>query len=158
MGVPPSRPLEDAVRVVPVLLERLALDGEHRRAAGGDGGGGVVLRREDVARRPADVGAERLQRLDQHRGLDGHVQRAGDARALERLARAELLADRHQAGHLGLGDGDLLAAPVGERDVLDDVVGTTTHRLLLFLQGDRRPPRDWVALVLSTCSGHRNKI
>jgi hypothetical protein len=26
----------------------------------------------------------------------------------------EFLADRHQAGHLGLGDGDFLAAPVGQ--------------------------------------------
>jgi hypothetical protein len=33
-------------------------------------------------------GAERLQRLDQHRGLDGHVQRAGDARAAQRLLGA----------------------------------------------------------------------
>ena len=31
----------------------------------------------------------------------------------------ELLADRHQAGHLGLGDQDFLAAPVGERQVGD---------------------------------------
>jgi len=30
--------------------------------------------------------------------------------------------------------------------------------LLLFLLGDRRPPRDWVALVLSARGGHRNKI
>jgi hypothetical protein len=44
---------------------------------------GVVLGGEDVARGPAHFGAERLQRLDQHRGLDRHVQRAGDARALE---------------------------------------------------------------------------
>ncbi len=36
---------------------------------------------------------------------------------------AELGADGHQARHLGLGDVDLLAAPVGEADVLDDVVG-----------------------------------
>ena len=123
MGVPPSRPLEDAVGVVPVVLEGLALDGEDRRAAGGDRGGGVVLGRVDVAGGPAHVGAERRERLDQHRGLDRHVQRAGDARALERLLRAVLLARRHQAGHLGLGDGDFLAAPVGEADVLDDVVG-----------------------------------
>ena len=34
----------------------------------------------------------------------------------------EFLADRHQAGHLGLGDGDFLAAPVGEREVGDVVV------------------------------------
>ena len=126
-------PLEDAVGVVPVVVQRLALDGEHRRAGGGDRRGGVVLRRVDVARRPAHVGAERLERLDQHRGLDGHVQRAGDARALQRLLRRVLLADRHQAGHLGLGDGDLLAAPVGEADVLDDIVGVIGVRGLLGL-------------------------
>ena len=67
------------------------------------------------------------QRLDQHRGLDRHVQRAGDARALERLGLAELGAQRHQAGHLGLGDLDLLAAEIGERDVLDDVVVMVAH-------------------------------
>ena len=32
----------------------------------------------------------------------------------------EFLADRHQAGHFGLGDGDFLAAPVGKRQVGDD--------------------------------------
>ena len=43
--------------------------------------GRVVLGREDVARRPADLRSERHERLDQHRGLDRHVQRAGDPRA-----------------------------------------------------------------------------
>ena len=75
------------MRELPVFLERLALVREHRRAALRDRGGGVVLRRVDVARRPAHVGAERLQRLDQHGGLDRHVQRAGDARAAQRLRR-----------------------------------------------------------------------
>ena len=119
VGVAAVRPLEDAVRVVPVLGQRLALDGEHRGAARGDGRGGMVLGRVDVARGPAHLGAERVQRLDQHRGLDGHVQRAGDARAAQRLCCRELLADGHQAGHLGLGDPDLLAAPVGQPQVLD---------------------------------------
>src|SRR5215213_9742433 len=50
--------------------------------------------------------AQRLQRLDQHGGLDRHVERAGDARALERLRLGVLGADRHQRRHLGLGDGD----------------------------------------------------
>ncbi len=122
-------PLEDAVLVVPVVLERLALDREHRRAAGGDGGGGMVLGRIDVAGGPAHVGAERLERLDQHRGLDGHVQRAADARAAQRLRRAIFLARRHQARHLDLGDGDFLAAPFGESDVLDDVIGGTAAAL-----------------------------
>ena len=39
----------------------------------------VILRGEDVARRPTHLGAERDQRLDQHRRLNRHVQRAGDA-------------------------------------------------------------------------------
>ena len=122
-------PFEDAVGVVPIVREALALDGEHRRAGGRDGGGGVVLRRIDVARGPAHVGAERLQRLDQHAGLDGHVQRAGDPRALERLARPVLGPRRHQAGHLGLGDGEFLAAPLGELEIGDDeiVVGGGWH-------------------------------
>ena len=87
----------------------------------------MVLGREDVARGPADFGAERLQRLDQHRRLDGHVQRAGDARALQRLLVAEFLAAGHQARHFGFGDVDFLAAPVGKRDVGDHIVLATCH-------------------------------
>ena len=86
-------------------------------------GGRVVLGREDVAGDPAHVGAERGEGLDQHGGLHGHVQRAGDAGALERLLRAELLAQRHQAGHLVLGEADLVAAELGQREVGDLVVG-----------------------------------
>src|SRR5690606_2572304 len=104
---------------VPVLLQGLALPGEDRGAGGGDRGGGVVLGGEDVARGPAHVGADVLEGLDQHRGLDGHVQRAGHAHALERLRGGVLAADRHQARHLVLGDVDLLAAPVGQGDVGD---------------------------------------
>ncbi len=120
-------PFEDAVGVVPVLGEALALDREDRRAGGGDRRGGVVLGRIDVAGGPAHLGAERLQRLDQHRRLDGHVQRAGDTRAAQGLLGPVFLARRHQAGHLGLGHRDFLAAPVGEPDVLDDVVGGFRH-------------------------------
>ena len=86
VGVAAVRPFEDAVGVVPVVRQRFALDGEHRRATRGDGGSSVVLGGEDVARGPAYLRTERLQRLDQHGGLDGHVQRTGDARAFERLA------------------------------------------------------------------------
>ncbi len=114
--------LEDAMGVVPVLGERFALHGEHRRAAGGDRGRGVVLGRKDVAGSPAHGGAQGLQRLDQHRGLDRHVQRSGDAGALERLALREFLADGHQAGHFGFRDADFLAAPVGQREVGDGAI------------------------------------
>jgi hypothetical protein len=122
VGVAAVRPLENAMRVFPVIRERLALPGEHRRAAAGDRRRRVILGGEDVAGRPAHLGAERLQRLDQHRRLDGHVQRAGDARAAQRLRGRELLADRHQAGHLGLGDGDFLATELGQCQVRDLVV------------------------------------
>ena len=71
---------------------------------------GVILGREDVARDPAHVGAELGQRLDQDGGLDRHVQAAHDPRARQRLLGAVLLPQRHQPGHLLLGEADLLAA------------------------------------------------
>jgi hypothetical protein len=82
----------------------------------------VILRREDVAGRPADFGAQRDQRLDQHGGLDRHVQRAGDARALQGLRGAEFGAQSHQAGHFGFGDGDFGAAKIGQAEVGDHIV------------------------------------
>ena len=102
VGVPAVRPLEDPVGVFPIVGQRLALPGEDRRAGRRYRRGGVVLGREDVAGRPAHARAERLQRLDEHRGLDGHVQGAGDTRAGQRLRRCILIADGHQARHLGL--------------------------------------------------------
>ena len=115
----------------PVLLQRLALPGEHRHAlrlldralrADRDRGRGVILGGEDVAAGPAHFGAELDQRLDQHRGLDGHVQRAADARTGERLRRSELLAQGAQAGHLVFGEMDLFATERGEREIGDAVV------------------------------------
>jgi hypothetical protein len=111
--------LEDAVRELPVLLQRLTLAREHRRAGSRDGGGRVVLGGEDVAAHPADLGAERDQRLDEHGGLDGHVQRAHDLRTAQRPGRGVLLAHRHQAGHLVLGELDLLAAERREGKIGD---------------------------------------
>ena len=116
------RPDEDPVDVFPVFLQRLALDREDRRAVGGDGGGSVVLRGENVAACPAHLRTQRFQRLDQHRGLDGHVQRTGDARARERPGRAEFLANRHQSGHLVFGQLDFPAAEGGQANVPDPVV------------------------------------
>ncbi len=60
-----------------VLGRAVGTDRDRRR--------GVVLGGEDVAAAPAHLGAERRERLDQHGRLDRHVQRAGDARALQRL-------------------------------------------------------------------------
>ena len=123
VGRAAAMPVEQLCGVVPVFLEALALHRKHGNAGRGDRGRGMVLRRIDVAGDPADVGAECCQRLDQHRGLDRHVQGAGDPRTLQRLLRAVFLARCHQARHLGLGKRDFLAAEFGEADVGDDVVG-----------------------------------
>ena len=69
--------------------------------------------------------AERDQRLHEHRGLDGHVQRAGDAGARERLLGGVARAQRHEARHLVLGELDLLAAELGEGEIGDLEVGET---------------------------------
>ena len=123
--------LEELLGGPPVLGEGLALPGEHRHALGllggavrsDDGGRGrVVLRGEDVAGHPAHLGAEAHQGLDQHGGLHGHVQRAGDAGAVQGPGLGVLAAQLHQAGHLVLGEPDLLAAELGERQVGDGEV------------------------------------
>ena len=105
---------EGLTRAPPVLFEGFALPGEDGDAGGGDGGGGVILRRENVAGGPADVGTEGDEGLDQHGGLDRHVERAGDADAGKGLARGVLMADGHEAGHLLLGNVNLFAAEVSE--------------------------------------------
>ncbi len=119
-------PVEHLLGAPPVLLEALALPGVDRDTGRGlrgalraddDRRGRVVLGGEDVAGRPAHLRAERDQRLDEHGGLDGHVQRAGDPGAGQRLALGELPADRHQARHLVLGELDLLAPELGERQI-----------------------------------------
>ncbi len=75
-------------------------------------------------------------------GLDRHVERAGDARAAQRLGRTELLAQCHEAGHFGLGDLDFLAAEIGERDVLDDIVlSERGHRCDSLASGKADGPR-----------------
>ncbi len=112
-------PFEDAVGEVPILLQRLALVRKDRDAARRDRRGRLILGGEDVARGPAHLRPKGDQRLDQDRRLDRHVERARDPRALQRLRLAELLADRHQPRHLGLGDQNLGPAPIGKADVLD---------------------------------------
>ncbi len=128
VGVAAIGPLEDTVRVVPVVVERFALDGEHGRAGGRDRGGGVVLRRIDIAAGPAHFRAECPQRFNQHGGLDRHVQRPGDARTAQRLLLGELVADGDQARHFRFGNADFLAAPVCKLDVGDDIVGASRGR------------------------------
>ena len=126
------RPIEHLLGAPPVLLQRLALPGVDRDALGicrgsvrtdNNRSGGVVLGGEDVAGSPANLGAQRSEGLDENRGLNGHVERAGDAGALQGLGLAVLGAHRHQAGHLVLGQTDLVAAELSEGQIGNLVVG-----------------------------------
>ncbi len=104
VGIAATVPIEQLRGVVPIIFQRFALHGEHRNTRRRNRSGRVILRRIDVARHPAHVGAERDEGLDQHRGLDRHVQRAGDARAFQYQLRAVLFTRRHQTRHFGFGE------------------------------------------------------
>ncbi len=112
-------PLQDLVGESPVFIERLAFVGKDRGARLSDRRRCVVLGAVDVAARPANLGSELDQRLDENGGLDRHVERTSDSGALERLARLVFVSDRHEAGHFGLGDGDLFSAPISQAQVSD---------------------------------------
>ena len=109
--------LQSLIGAPPVFLERFTFPGEDGDAGDGDRGGSVVLGGEDVAGGPADGGTQVNERFDQHSSLDGHVQRAGDADALQGTGRGVFAPDAHQSGHFGLGDRDFFPSPIGERDV-----------------------------------------
>ena len=128
-------PLEDLAGVIPILGQCLALDSEHGDPRGGNCRGGVILGRIDVARGPADIGSKSFQRLDQDGGLDCHVQRSGDPGTLQRLLRAVFCAGRHEARHFDFSNIEFLAAPISQRDVLDDVIVGLGHDLWSFLSG-----------------------
>ncbi len=128
LGPPPSGQRRTCSVHHQYSVEGLALPGEDRDPGRGigcsaradrDRRGGVVLGGVDVAGGPADLGPQLDQGLDQHGGLDGHVQGAGDPGAGQRLGRAELGAHRHEAGHLVLGEADLVAAELGQGQVGD---------------------------------------
>ena len=113
-------PLEDAVRVVPVLLERLALEGED--------GGAALAAIAAAAWSWVEKMLHEAQRTSAPSACSVSISTAvwivmcsePEMRApLSGWACGVLLADRHEAGHLGLGDRDLLAAPVGELEVGD---------------------------------------
>ena len=119
-------PVEDLVRAPPVLFERLALPGEHRRArrlvdrtvrAHCHGSRGLVLGGENVARCPAHLRTERRQRFDEHSSLHRHVQRTGNTGTLERGRGPELCSQRHESRHFVLGEANLVTTGLSEREV-----------------------------------------
>nr|POE74458.1 hypothetical protein CFP56_79125 [Quercus suber] len=60
-------PIESMLSAPPVLLEGLALLGEHGSRVTGDGDSGVVLGREDVVGTPTDLGSTKTSKLDEGR-------------------------------------------------------------------------------------------
>ncbi len=122
IGVGLGRPVENSDDIVPIFLERLALDREHRHARHGDRGGRVVLSRINVARCPADRRAKCRKRFDQNRSLNRHVQRTDDARALQGLRLAEFPTQCHQPRHFRFSNINLLAAKIGKVEILDMIV------------------------------------
>ena len=112
-------PIKRAPCAPPIFWKRLTLPCEHWNAlwicdcsvwTNRNRGGGVILRGENIATCPAHLRAKINQGLNQDRGLNGHVQTAGDARALERKLALVLFACRHQAWHFVLGEFNFLAA------------------------------------------------
>ena len=95
----------------PIVFQGLAFPCEDGGTRLGDGSRSVVLRGIDVARAPAHRGAQLDQSLDEAGRLDGHVQRAHDFGALQRLRVAVFLAQRYQAGHFVFRYLNFLASP-----------------------------------------------
>ncbi|MPM67815.1 hypothetical protein SDC9_114740 [bioreactor metagenome] len=122
VGTVAVRERQHPVGALPVILQRLALPGEYRNSGGRDRRRRMILSRKNIAARPAHVRAQRLQRLDQHRRLNGHMQAAGNPDVLERLFRAVLFARSHQPRHLLLRNGDFLAAEIGQRDLFNAII------------------------------------
>ena len=116
-------PCHHLIGAPPVLLECLTLPGKHRHAlrildcasgANSNGSGRVVLSREDVAACPTNLGTQLDEGLDEHRCLNGHVQRTANAGTLEWLRWAVFLAQRAQAGHFVFGEMNLFTAKRGK--------------------------------------------
>ena len=105
----------------PVVFEAFTLPGENANAVVSNSGGSVILRGENVAAAPADFRTEVRQRLNQHSGLDGHVQRTHDTHTLQRLAVTIFLTNSQQTRHLLLGDINVLVSPFRQPHVGDFV-------------------------------------
>ena len=126
------------VRVVRVVV--LALDREDADVVLVDERrGDVVLRRQRVRGAQHDVGAARLQRPHEVRGLGRDVEAGGDAVAVQRLLPLEALADRGEHRHLPVGPLDPPHALLREREVLYVVALRRCHRVLSSASGGEQP-------------------
>ncbi len=100
----------------------LPFPGEDRYSRGGNRGCGMILCREDIAGRPAYFSTQRYQCLDQHAGLNRHVNTAKNFGPCQRLRFAVLLSQRHERRHFAFCDFQFASAPVGEVNIRDLVI------------------------------------
>ena len=139
--LPAVRAVDSLFDAPPVLLLGFTFPGEHRDAGCSNGRRRVILGREDIAGRPANIGAELAQCLDQDGGLDRHMQASGQPHTGQRLLRAIFFAQGHEARHFRFRNRDFLAAPFGQRNIGDFVIlllqgnGFTAHIRLLTVLG-----------------------
>ncbi len=103
----------------PVFFQGFTFPREDGDTGGCDRCGCVILGGEDVATGPAHGCSEVHEGLDEHGGLDGHVQGTRDAHSGEGFRGGVFFADCHEAWHFLFGDGDFFAAPIGEGEVAD---------------------------------------
>lgn len=92
-----------------------------------------MIVRKCLLRRPTYLGTQNDQRFDQyHRRLDGHVQAAANARALQGLASSEFTSRMTRPGISGSTRTDFLAALIGRTKVGNGVISefSATTRLL----------------------------
>ena len=128
VGIPGLAILENGLLYAPfIFLLGFPFPGKYRDTGRSYRGGGVVLGGEDVARRPAYLGTQGNQRIDQHPGLDGHVDAAQNFGAGQGLLIPILLAQGHKRRHLALGNIQLPAAPCREIDIGYLVVSEVTQ-------------------------------
>src|SRR5699024_5153224 len=76
---------------------------------------------------PPDLRAEGDQGFDEHRGLDGHVQAARDARTGQGRGRGVLVPQCQEPGHLPFGQADLVSSGLGEGQIGNLEVGGFEH-------------------------------
>jgi hypothetical protein len=96
---------------------RSCLSRRTRDTGSGNGRSGVVLGGENIAGRPGYFGAQFHQGFDQHGGLDGHVQAAGDAGAFQGFGWRQILRGAPSDRAFLLRRVDFFAAPFGQGDV-----------------------------------------
>ncbi len=126
-------PIEYLVRVVPIFFERFALLREDGDARFRDCCRRVVLCGEDIAACPPDVRSEVTERLDEHGGLDSHVEGSCYPCAFKWLGVAVLFPQCHKSGHFGLCYLYFLAPEFGKFDIGNFVV----HGLFILKLGKR---------------------